>query len=212
MEKIKVGIYVIGGLVCVVYAVTVAVDIVRKRRKVTDQSVSAGMMAFMAFMLAFTPFMWEEMYIQSRIPEGEYRIMADVTLPEMSFAVRFPVDVRFETDADYEDSHYYSGAVEMDSVKKAVRLSMILERVYWTDGTILAEPYKEIESNKDIDVYTDMGDIVVNTGVITQETLGIHRQELINNLSLLSKIEPIVICASCAFGIWQYFKSHKEQE
>ena len=215
MENIWIGIYALGGLCVIVYALAILWEILRKRKSFADPAMDRKLAGFMAFMLLYAPAYWYGAHFSAAvIPDGTYRIEAAVTLPTSDlFTFLFPADITIRTDVDHEDSRYYAGAVEMETTKTVAHRAIMLDRVYWpTNGVAMLECWQEVRPETDEEVWGEEGAYIVNIGAITQQRLGITKADLWERMTLGTKGEPAFIMVCCAFGVTQYLVSKRQQE
>ena len=215
MDTILVGIYAIGGLTCIFYILSVVTNLLQKKRNITDDIISIKMLVLLAFMLAFTPWYWYTNYLCDRIPDGDYRINVSIYTEDSNVALSLPADLSISSESDYEDTHYNLGAVEMDSSKRVLTKSFYLYNIH--HGSI-SQPETtpvdlDVYPETDISVEDEYGyEYFVNIGVITPQTLGLSKKDIWQSLSIVPRLEPVVIVLFCLLGIVLYFKGKKEKE
>lgn len=218
MKNILVGIYAFGGLFCVFYVLSILWEVFRKKHAFSDVMIKEKALVVLVFMLVFAPWYWCSNTLKEHIPEGDYRINVAVSFPDVDGTLLLPADIDISSYVEDSESHYYLGAVEMDSTESVFNRDIYLETIYWDEeGNVFAENlFDEVcpETDEEIYIYDAEtgaeGCITVNIGVITPDTLGLTLSDQWSDLSILSKIEPALIVACCVIGIYQYFNAKKK--
>lgn len=169
---------------------------------------------FFAVMAIFAPVFWYANRFYGVIPDGNYQVIASVRRSGSDKTYYQPAAINIYTDMDYEDSRYYSGAVEMESSKITSTQRIFLENIYWSNDHKQYSSFSEAEVRPETEILVvaeSWDEYYVNIGVITPEVLGVSKLDIWKKLSLLARIEPILILLCCIFNVWQFLFSKPEE-
>ena len=203
--------YAIGGIFCISYFICAFIGLI-KGDKITGHYVQDWMVCIFTFVFVFA--IYDEMdYLNNNVPDGEYMLNISVKFDEDEPAYYIPVELRIDTEKDYESGTYYAGAVEMTSTRVTRNRRFYIYEIDFRGREIRIDKYVYPEEDIEIRAGDDgMEKIILNIGVISPQRLGIKPIDNWKSEGIVGKAETILVMVSSAFFIVQYFWLDQERK
>lgn len=204
-----VGIYAIGGLVSIVWAVGIIVEILRKRKKITDAFTSDGLAIF-ATVVLMTALGFQYNSLTTSVPDGEYRVDIAVRPAFMDAPFLVPADVEIITDKEYEEHIRSVGAVEYSSANITYNRRFYCHSIYFGENEVGID--SDVWPGETVEIWLGDEELYLTLGQITPEILGVTFEDNWNRKSLLGKAEAVGIPLSCGLILLQYLKYDEKRK
>lgn len=203
--------YAIGGIFCIFYFICAIYGLI-KGDKITGHYVQDWMVCIFTFVFLFA--IYDEMdYLNNNVPDGEYTLNISVKFDEEEPAYYIPVELRIDTEKDYESGTYYAGAAEMTSTRVTRNRRFYIYEIDFRGREIRIDQY--VYPEEDIEIWAGddgMEKIILNIGVISPQRLGIKPIENWKSEGIVGKAETILVMISSGFFIVQYFFLDKKRK
>lgn len=211
MLRILTFAYAVCGIFCIVSFARIIYELI-KGKKITENFSSDWKVCIYIFVLLFAIYN-EADYLNNTVPDGEYTLNVSVQFDESSAPYYLPAELHIYTHENYESGAYYAGGAEIEYTTVTRDRQFYLYKIDFEGNEIVIgqDVYPEKDIKVDIDEFGSR-EITINIGVISPQTLGIKPIDNWRNEGIYGKVETILVIASSAALIVQYFGIDKKRK